>query len=175
VACIRRLGEAAFCLWVLGYVALAEEAYALAHKRHKECSAILQQIQHRADLSLPLGGLAYAARGLGEAREAKRHLCEALHLAVETRAFPPLIEALPVVGLLLADEGEKEQAVELFALASRYPYVASSQWFEDVAGKHIAAVAATLPPDEVSAAQQRGRARDLWETAEKLEGEASDA
>jgi hypothetical protein len=50
--------------------------------------------------------------------------------------------------------------------ASRYPYVANSRWFEDVASKHIAA-AATLPPDAVSAAQERGRARDLWETAQE--------
>jgi hypothetical protein len=32
----------------------------------------------------------------------------------------------------------------------------------------IAAVAATLPPDVVAAAQVRGKARDLWETAEEL-------
>ena len=51
--------------------------------------------------------------------------------------------------------------MELYALASRYPFVANSRWFEDVAGKHIAAVAATLPPEVVAAAQKRGRARDL--------------
>ena len=69
---------------------------------------------------------------------------------------------------LLADRGEVERAVELYALASRYPYVANAQWFEDVAGRHIAAVAASLPPEVVAAAQERGRARDLWATAEEL-------
>ena len=61
-----------------------------------------------------------------------------------------------------------EQAVELYALASRYPFVANSRWFEDVAGRHIAAVAATLPPDVVTAAQERGRARDLEATVAEL-------
>jgi hypothetical protein len=61
-----------------------------------------------------------------------------------------LMLALPAVALLLADQGEKEQAVELYTLASRYPFVANSRWFEDIAGKHIAAVAATLPPDVVA-------------------------
>jgi hypothetical protein len=46
--------------------------------------------------------------------------------------------------------------------------VANSRWFEDVVGQHIAAIAATLPPDVVTAAQGRGKARDLWATAEEL-------
>jgi hypothetical protein len=79
-----------------------------------------------------------------------------------------LFDALPAIALLLADRGETERAVELYALASRYPYVANVQWFEDVAGKQIAAVAATLPPDVVAAAQERGRARDLEATVEEL-------
>ena len=78
------------------------------------------------------------------------------------------MHGLPAVALFLTDQVEVERAVELYALASRYPFVANSQWFEDVAGKHIAAVAATLPPEVVSAAQERWRARDLWETAAEL-------
>jgi hypothetical protein len=46
--------------------------------------------------------------------------------------------------------------------------VANSRWFEDVAGRHIAAAAAPLPPDVVAAAQERGRARDLDATVAEL-------
>jgi len=70
--------------------------------------------------------------------------------------------------LLLADRGEVERAVELYALASRYRRVANSRWFEDIAGNHIAAAAATLPPKVVAAAQARGRARDLDATVTEL-------
>ena len=82
--------------------------------------------------------------------------------------FAPLAFALAATSLLLADQGKKERAVELYALASRYPFVANSRWFEDVAGRHIAAVAATLPPDMVAAAQERVRARDLDATVAEL-------
>ena len=58
--------------------------------------------------------------------------------------------------------------MELYTLALRYPYIANSRWFDDVAGRHIAAAAETLPPMVVAAAQERGRARDLWETAAEL-------
>ncbi len=70
--------------------------------------------------------------------------------------------------MLLADEGQYERAVEVYALASRYPGVANSRWYEDVAGHEIAAAAAALPPDVVAAAQERGRARDLWATVKEL-------
>jgi hypothetical protein len=48
------------------------------------------------------------------------------------------------------------------------PYVANSRWFEDVAGRHIKEVAASLPLEVVAAAEARGRGRDVWETAEVL-------
>jgi hypothetical protein len=82
--------------------------------------------------------------------------------------------ALPAVALLLADAGEAERAVELYALASRYGMVGNSPFFKDVAGRQIAAAAADLPADVVAAAQARGRARDLQATVlellEELEG-----
>jgi hypothetical protein len=86
----------------------------------------------------------------------------------DSGAFIPFVLALPAVALLLADRGEKERAVELCALASRYPLVASSRWFEDVAGRHIAAIAAALPPEVAMAARERGQARDLDATVKEL-------
>jgi tetratricopeptide (TPR) repeat protein len=139
-----------------------------------ESLAILQEPGYPERTSNACSVLGYVARELGEVPKARACLSRALRYAVETRAFNPLITSLPALALLLADEGDAARAVELYALASRYPYVANSRWFEDVAGKHIAAVAATLPPDVVAAAQEHGRARDLWETAEELLEELAD-
>ena len=69
---------------------------------------------------------------------------------------------------LLADQGEVERALELYSLASRHPFVGQAQLFEDITGQHITTIAATLPPDVVEAAQARGRARDMWDTASEL-------
>ena len=155
------------CLEVLGCVALVKEANAEAQGFLQESVALFGELGRREYLGRALAWLGYAAQGLGDLRQAARHLHEALRIAIEIRGFGPLIRALPGIALLLADEGQTERAVELYALAFRYPYVANSRWFEDVIGKHIAALAATLPPDVVAAAQERGRARDLWETAEE--------
>jgi hypothetical protein len=80
----------------------------------------------------------------------------------------PAIFSIALVALLLAHQGEAERAVELYALASRHPYVGNSRYWEDTIGRHIAAVAATLPPEVVAAAQERGRARDLEATVAEL-------
>jgi hypothetical protein len=58
--------------------------------------------------------------------------------------------------------------VELYALAETRPFVVNSQLFNDIAGKHIAAAAATLTPGVVEAAQVRGQMLDWWETAAEL-------
>ena len=117
---------------------------------------------------MALACLAIAARELGDTPEARQHLCHALEIAQESGAVPPLMWALPAMALLLADEGENERAVELYALASRYPLVAKSRWFADVVGNTLAEVAATLPVERVAVLQERGRARDLDATVAEL-------
>ncbi|MBN1935279.1 MAG: HEPN domain-containing protein, partial [Anaerolineae bacterium] len=69
---------------------------------------------------------------------------------------------------LLAEQGQAECAVELYALVSRYPYVADSRFYHDMVGQRIATAAATLLPQVREAAEARGRARDLWATAREL-------
>jgi predicted ATPase/DNA-binding SARP family transcriptional activator len=150
-----------FALVVLGCLALAEQAYAEAHRLLQEGVIAYREIGQRVDQGWALATLGYAARGLGDLHLARQHFSEALRTFTETEGFLPLLYALPGVALLLADEGQEERAVEVYALASRYPLVANSRWFEDIAGKHIAAVAAALPPEVIAAAQERGRARDL--------------
>ena len=49
---------------------------------------------------------------------------------------PEVIAADPgVVALFHVDQEQGERALELYGLASRYPYVSCSRWYEDVAGR----------------------------------------
>ena len=152
------------------------EAYTEARRLAQESVAILREMRRRSSLAMTLAVLATAERGLGDLSRGQDHLSEALRISAETGAFEPSLSTLPAIALLLADRGERERAVELYALASEHPYVANSRWFESVYGRHIAAVADTLPSDAVVAAEERGRARGLEATAVELlaELEASD-
>jgi hypothetical protein len=105
--------------------------------------------------------LAIAAYMLQDTCRAREHLGLALKIAQESGAVRPLLWALPAAGLLLAGAGETERAVELYALASRYPFVSKSCWFEDVVGREIFELAAALPPGVLSTIQERARAQDL--------------
>jgi predicted ATPase/DNA-binding SARP family transcriptional activator len=155
-------------LRLLGCVMLAEEAYATARGLLQESVVVLQETGEWNSVALTLAVLGLAARGLGQSLQAQQHLSEALRTTTEIGAFLPLVRVLPAMALLLADRGEPERAVELYALASRYPFVANSRWFEAVTGRHIADVAATLPPEGVAVARERGRVRDLNATVLEL-------
>jgi tetratricopeptide (TPR) repeat protein len=119
-------------------------------------------------LGWALSGLAYAERRLGNRQAAWEHLREAIGIGMDKDIFWVFIYVLPTAALLLADQGENAQAVELYALALRYAIISNSRWFEDVAGREIAALAASLPLEVAAAAQERGRRRDLQETALEL-------
>jgi tetratricopeptide (TPR) repeat protein len=164
----RQLGISA--LEVLGLVALAEERYADAVRLYQDN---LVAWMEQGD-SLALAGLGWAARGLGHRAEANQHLVKALRTAAKNLNQDALKITLAMAALSLADRGEQERAVELYALAARYPFVANSRWFEDVIGRHMAAVAAALPPDVVAAAQLRAQTRDLEGTVMELLAEFED-
>ena len=112
-----------------------------------------------------------ALHALGRCNESKRELYQALGTCVEIRAFLPLMHLMPIIPVVLVDDendGLKERGVELYAMAESLPFVANSRLFEDIAGKHVAAASAGLPPAVVEATQARGQALDWWETADAL-------
>jgi predicted ATPase/DNA-binding SARP family transcriptional activator len=152
-----------FALTVLGCVALVQKASHKARRLLQESIAVYRGIGPRsgAGLGWTQAILGYAARELEDRDQARQHVHEALQTGTETGMIEPLLWALPVLALLMVEEGKAEQAVELWALASSCPLVANSHWFEDMAGRRIAAVAAALPTDFVAKAQEQGQTRDL--------------
>jgi tetratricopeptide (TPR) repeat protein len=161
----------AVSIWGLAEIALAEQAYGDA-KDLLDVSVIdLREIGQRVFLSQALAELASAERALGQLPEAQFHLREALQIAAGIEAQQPKLFSVAHFALHLAARGQFERAVELYALASRYPYIGNSRFWDDVAGKRIAAAADHLPPDAVAAAQERGRTRDLDATVAELVAE----
>jgi DNA-binding SARP family transcriptional activator/predicted ATPase len=156
-------------LLLLGSLDLAEGAYAVAQQTLQDCIAAYREVGgHQDDLSMALATLALVARGLEDMPADRKHLCHAIENAHECGIVLPLLWALPAAALLLAGQGENERAVELYALASRYPLVAQSRWFADVVGNTLTEVAAALPAERVAVLEERGRARDLEATIAEL-------
>jgi predicted ATPase len=152
---------------VLGQLALVESSYVEAQAAFAKSGEILRENQYRP-FDFSLAGLGYTACRQGQLQDAHRHLVEALASALAVKTYGPTLFALPAVALLLAQTGDAARAVEIWALARCHPFVGNSKWFEDVAGRELEALAASLPPEVAEAAWERGRALDLWETAAVL-------
>jgi tetratricopeptide (TPR) repeat protein len=161
----------AFMLHYSGWVALTLGSYREAGALLLESLALHRQIGDVGHLSLPLAQLGYTHWLLGDRPRAQAELLEVVETAVRQRAFTPLLLALPAIALMLAEQGHQERAVELYALAWRYPLLANSQSFIDSYGQRLDLLVAALPPDSAAATQARGRLLDLWETAASLEAE----
>jgi predicted ATPase/DNA-binding SARP family transcriptional activator len=157
-----------FTFGYLGFLALVKGAYLEAQQRLQEGVVIFRRIKQQVANGFGLATLGGLACHTHNFQQAQQYLVEPLQIALETRAFFLLHVTLAFVALFLAKQGQAEQAVEIYTLASRFPYVGRSHWFEDVAGRHVAAAAVALPSEVVAAAQEQGRTRDLWATAEEL-------
>jgi len=155
-------------LTTLGAVALGEGQPIVAMEWLQQAVTMGRAGNFRTFLVQALGYAGHAARRSGQTAQARGYLVDALRMGIAIRSFRGVWIALPAVALLLADRGQAERATELYALAWSVPHIAHSRWYEDVAGRELAAAATALPAEVRVAAQARGRARDLWATAQKL-------
>jgi hypothetical protein len=140
----------------------ARGAYLEAMTLFRESVAVFEEVRHQENRGWALGPLGLAARGAGEISLARERVAEALKVGVELGVFMPVMYGLPVAALLLADGGALERAMEVYACASRYGFVANSRWFEDVVGQQIRTMAASLPAEAEDSAQEQGRPKD-WD------------
>ena len=139
-----------------------------AHDRFAESITLLDNMSERSLLPDVLFSQVYALRALGKRRQALEMMAHALRMVLASGPLNPMRFELPAVALLSADAGDAERAVEFYAAALQSPYIRNSTWFEQFAGEYIAALAAELPEETAVAAQERGRQRDLWTTAEEI-------
>jgi predicted ATPase len=152
----------------VGDLAIAMRQHDRAERLLRDSLGLAREWRFEAGMVHVLSALSCNAQKTERPRQAKDHLLEALRFSSGIGDGLLVSVCLPTMALLLIDDGDVERAVELYALASNNPFVANSRWYEDLAGRHIAAAAEALSPEVVKAAQERGRERDLWQTAREL-------
>ncbi len=170
LAIYRDIGNAMAMYDELGDLAETANAlgdYALAEQYVREAFRILPEGEADYDRgSWEYRNLGNAACGLGNYRDARKHLRRSLELAIS--GLMPSRHLLTFVGVarVLAKQDDQERALELLALVVNHRL--SWQMAKDQAAPLIAELEAELPPDVVTAAQERGRARDLDSTVAEL-------
>ncbi len=166
--------EIAMAYLLLSTANLGEKNYQRAQEWAKKSASHYEKIDQKDELAWALALMVFVQRSLGEFNSARTYLNQTLEIGNNAHGYFPVLCGLCGAALLLLDEGKFEQAVEYAALVWTFPVAANSRWFEDVAGGEIATAAKTLPSEVVSAAQNRGRKRDIWETASELLEELSE-
>jgi predicted ATPase/DNA-binding SARP family transcriptional activator len=152
----------------LGMVETVWGNHAAARLALWESVKIFQSIRQSRLVAYGQAFLAYTFSRTSEIHKAKRTFTDGLIWALEHRSIETITCHLPLAALLCAKAGQPERAIELHTLAWRYPRIAKSRWFYDVAGKELESLAESLPPEAVAAAQERGRALDLFPTGQAL-------
>ena len=137
----------------------------------REAAAGFEEVHHCENWAWVAGPLGLAAHLAGDEDLARQSVREALQTGVDMGVFMPFMYGLPVAARLLADRGEGERAVEVYACASRSGFVANSRWFQDLVGAGIEAAAGHLPQEALAAARQRGQAQAWEEMARQVVGE----
>lgn len=151
----------------LGRLALVEFAYPKSQALFAESVRFLRVVWPNF-VGIAMAGLGLTACRLGQVKQARQYFADALETAATVKVYISVMFTLPAVALFLAKMGSVIRAVEVWELAKCHPFVASSKWFEDVVGRELEGVAASLPLEVAEAARERGRSLDLWETAAVL-------
>ena len=114
----------------------------------------------------PLAMLGYIAYRKGDLPVALHYQEQALQNGLEYGFFWVFMLALSVLALILAESGSLEEAIALYATVTAHPCAVNSKWFEDLFGKPLAELTASLPAESRTMAQKGGQGRKLRETGE---------
>jgi predicted ATPase/DNA-binding SARP family transcriptional activator len=155
-------------LTVLGAVALALGRFSEAEQLLQESIAAFQKTFTHSHSILPYINLGILSILLGQPGRAREFLRSAIQMGFEISSAMSHIFALTGVALLLAEQGDLERAVEIYALSMRYPWQGKGRWTEDVVGRALASYTANMSDEIIAAAQKRGRERDLEATVREL-------
>jgi len=100
--------------------------------------------------------------------QAKEHIHSSLQKGMQISSAMVKLKTLGAAALYLAGLGNLERAVEIYALATQFPWIANSYWQKDVVDRPLSTMTASLHPEVLAAAQKRGRERDLDATIQDL-------
>ncbi len=159
--------------WVLGCLSVVAGNEAGAKSLFLQSVAGFREINQQDELAWALAELGKVELALGNPAAAQAQVLEALQIGVRLKSFLPLNFALPATAVLLTWQSTQtddpagrrqlqEQAVELYALAARYPSVGKSAYLDGITGARIREMTADLPADIQQAAQERGQKGDLF-------------
>jgi len=125
-----------------------------------------ERANHPGGMTAALCRLGFAAAALGRFDEGHAHLRRALELSREMQATSLLLHALSGVGVLLAREGQDQDAAEVLFYSLGHEAMPAT--YRHVAEPTLDELQAKLDPEELASARQAGAGLELDEVVAKL-------
>ena len=163
---IRALGT-----FGLGEILAAEGFNDLALSTLQESISIYRQMPRRDEMGMALSALAAVEARLGRLKQAILDIREGIFITNQAGSWQAKVYFLANFARFKAEQGELEKAIELYALATRHPYLGNSRFWWDVAGKRLTELASSIPKAGANAAEKRGKSLDLEETLIQIDSE----
>jgi tetratricopeptide (TPR) repeat protein len=145
-----------------GQAELAKENYVVPQPLLQQSLDIFQKLGQQKDVGRFIGMLERCAYGLGDIPLSLFCLADSLRIGLKFRSNIVLNRwAIPLAALHSADNRDFKRAMRLYTHSLQDPAAANSRMAKDVFGQHITAMTAGLSPEEVTEAQEQGKALDL--------------
>jgi tetratricopeptide (TPR) repeat protein len=154
--------------WSLACTLLAKGELLQAKSILEACVRASRQKLGKHTLARNLATLSRAQLALGDIKNATTNAREALDLFLVHPHFHWYLYGLATLASVLAENGEVQRAVEVYACVTASPLAGYSQWFEDVYGRDIRNLASLIQADAYEAACQRGSQADPWQIGRDL-------
>lgn len=151
--------------WITGLALLAVDRAEEARAQFQTSLYHFESISAESWYVTSYLGLARAELALGNVHGVRANHCQTMFW--QSRHPHPywLTYSLGNEASLCLGDNQVKRAVEIHALAERFPFVSESVWFRNVHGNRILAAADILPADPAMAVRARSASLDLWETA----------
>jgi predicted ATPase/DNA-binding SARP family transcriptional activator len=140
--------------------------YAEAKKLLTESLGIKKELGDRRSLAVSLLNLGEVTCKLEEYQASQKHFARALEIAMEVQVIPLAMQVLLGITALLTAMGKEEAALELCAFISQHPV--SRKVTRDRAARLVPCLASQLPSEIATAAQARGKAKELEAVVEDV-------
>ncbi len=128
----------AHLLTAIGLAYMGQGNYDLARQPIQESEQMFRRLNQHAIYHIKSDGfLGYIARAAGNESQAWEHVYRSLRWGIEQEDVQTLSMTLPLAALLLADRGEVDRAVTLYALTCQHPRISDSRWYADVVGREM--------------------------------------
>jgi predicted ATPase len=156
-------------LALLGVILLVEGAFKQAREVLKDAIVAHETARELAIQNWTLAYLALTERELGNRSLVHRLLFDALTSAVQIGDVMSLETILPIIALVLSQQGHDEHAAGLWMLVKmRRPWVAKEAVARALYADKLDELVAALPTNKEAAARRRARQHDMWQAAADL-------